>query len=55
MHLTQITQAEYGKSLGDCTVDEVFRTLVRYTCTLAAENGIPVRRKRNYTIFPPNS
>ncbi|MBE6568828.1 MAG: glycogen/starch/alpha-glucan phosphorylase [Ruminococcaceae bacterium] len=46
MDLTQIMHTEYGKSVGECTKDELYRALVKYTCTLAEEKRKPYCGKK---------
>lgn len=42
MHLTKITESVYGKTIAECTTEELYRALVKYTDTLAEE-----KRSRN--------
>ncbi|MBQ7921476.1 MAG: glycogen/starch/alpha-glucan phosphorylase [Clostridia bacterium] len=50
MDLTKLTLSEYGKSIGDCTKEELYRVLVKYTHTLAEEkrNKNPGKKKLYY-------
>lgn len=54
MKLSEFVKTEYGKSISECTNEELYYALLTLTKKIASGKQLVILRK-NYIIYPQNS